>query len=319
MTRTAGLFRGAELSRLVVLAVIMIAGWLYAWRYVQSRAEPVDPRPRRACRPRRPSPIRPPNSPASATRRRSPSARPRPMRRCSGGRRAKGAEALAAEARRDLLFTHLWERPERYRGVPVHLLGTARRVLSYESKLSPTGRLHEAWIFTPESQNHPYVCVFEDVPKGFPAGGDVSERVVFNGYFLKLMSYQAGDVPRAAPLLVGRLGWSPSATAAEDPGRGLLFWTVLALGASSSSRSRAGSGRCSAGSPPAAADPLDPQAGRGDRPGSPLRLARLGLRRGRTPRLDMADEHRQRPRGMRLLGQRPRYQEGPPEGAGYVG
>ena len=64
------------------------------------------------------------------------------------------------------------------------------------------------------------MCVFEDVPEGFPAGGDVSERVVFNGYFLKLMSYQAGDVPRAAPLLIGRLGWSPSAPASENSAEG---------------------------------------------------------------------------------------------------
>ena len=36
---------------------------------------------------------------------------------------------LARQARRDIFFTHLWERPAHYRGVPVHLLGTARRVL----------------------------------------------------------------------------------------------------------------------------------------------------------------------------------------------
>ena len=53
MTRTAGLFRGAELSRLVVLAVIMVAGWLYVWSYLQARTEPVDPPPRRVRPPRR--------------------------------------------------------------------------------------------------------------------------------------------------------------------------------------------------------------------------------------------------------------------------
>ena len=83
--------------------------------------------------------------------------------------------------------------------MPVHLLGTARRILSYESKLSRTGWLYEAWVNTPESQNYPYVCVFEEAPKGLPDRPDVSERVVFNGYFLKLMRYQAGDVPAPPP------------------------------------------------------------------------------------------------------------------------
>ena len=284
MTRTAGIFRGAELSRLVVLAVIMIAGWLYVWSYLQARTEPVDPPPA-ASRP--PAPIVADPSPEFAGLR---DKTPLSFRDTAayatllGRARGIGAEALAAQARRDLLFTHLWERPERYRGVPVHLLGTARRVLSYESKLSRTGRLHEAWIFTPESQNHPYVCVFEDVPEGFPAGGDVSERVVFNGYFLKLMSYQAGDVPRAAPLLVGRLGWSPSApTLGGFRPRAILLdgprpgpdvpRLVLALALADAPLAL----------PPAATDALRRQARRRDRPRSPLRLAQFGLRGGKGP------------------------------------
>ncbi len=198
MTRSTGLFRGAELSRLVVLAAIMVGGWFYVWSYLQARPEPVDPPPVTSPPP---APIEPDTSPKFAgLRDKTPLAFRDTAAYATLLERARGvsADALAAQARRDLLFTHLWDRPEKYRGVPVHLLGTARRVLSYESKLSRTGRLHEAWIFTHESQNHPYACVFEDMPAGFPIGGDVSERVVFNGYFLKLMSYQAGDVPRAA-------------------------------------------------------------------------------------------------------------------------
>jgi hypothetical protein len=78
-------------------------------------------------------------------------------------------------------------------------------------------------VITPYSQNHPYVCVFEEAPKGFPVGPDVSERVVFNGYFLKLMKYEAGDVPRAAPLLVGRIGWTPRPVTAVSPNRS-AYW-----------------------------------------------------------------------------------------------
>ena len=66
-------------------------------------------------------------------------------------------------------------------------------------------------------------------------GADVSERVVFNGYFLKIMKYQAGDVARGAPVLVGRIGWEPhpapaggAAPAAES--NRLLYWSLVALG-----------------------------------------------------------------------------------------
>jgi len=138
---------------------------------------------------------------------------------------------LAAEARRDVLGTHLWERPEAYRGVPIHLQGAALRVLRFESKLSKTGWLYEAWIVTPDSRRFSYDCVFEEPPEGFPLGAEVNERVVFNGYFLKLMKYQAGDVARGAPVLVGRIGWDPrpSATPARESNQ-LLYWSMTVLG-----------------------------------------------------------------------------------------
>ena len=121
-------------------------------------------------------------------------------------------ETLASKARRDVHLAQLYDHPAHFRGVPIHILGTALRMLLRTSeKLGRTGWLYEAWVttfddVTKESQLYPYVCVFEELPPGFPTGATVSERVTFNGYFLKLMAYRAGDAPRAAPLLVGRLG-----------------------------------------------------------------------------------------------------------------
>jgi len=142
---------------------------------------------------------------------------------------------LAAQSRRDILLTHLWERPELYRGVPIHLLGTARRVLRFESKLSRTGWLYEAWIVSPDAPKFPYSCVFEEAPEGFPLGADVSERVVFNGYFLKIMKYQAGDVARGAPVLVGQIGCEPHTAPAggrapATESNPLLYWSLVVLG-----------------------------------------------------------------------------------------
>lgn len=132
--------------------------------------------------------------------------------------RATSPGDLDSQAHRDVLFTHLWDRPEQYRGVPVHIEGTALRMITYEVSptFTPKGRLYEAWITTAESQRFPYCCVFEDLPEGFPIGPNISEYVSFNGYFLKKLAYVAGDKPRGAPLLIGKLGWRPQAN-----GRGL--------------------------------------------------------------------------------------------------
>ncbi len=96
--------------------------------------------------------------------------------------------------------------------------------------MSPQGYLYEAWISTHESQGYPYVCVFEDLPKGMPVGPDVAERVVFNGFFLKQMRYLSGkDVQRAAPVLIGRVGWTPGPAAPKRDN--WVFWMALIVAA----------------------------------------------------------------------------------------
>jgi hypothetical protein len=228
-------FKGSEFPRLLILTSVMLVGWGLVWNFAGRMAPALgDVEPKTTVQ-GAPKPVRPDPSPAfeSVTDRtpigfRDSAAYELLLERA----RSKTPVQLAGEARRDLLLAHLWERPEQYRGVPIHLLGTARRILYYESKLSKTGWLYEAWIFPNDERTVPYVCVFEDAPKGLPIGPAVSERVVFNGYFLKIMRYQAGDVVRGAPVLVGRIGWEPSPTPAIPvigPDR-TLFWSLLVLG-----------------------------------------------------------------------------------------
>ena len=63
-----------------------------------------------------------------------------------------------------------------------------------------------------------------------PIGTDISERVVFNGYFLKIMKYQAADVSRGAPVLVGRIGWEPRESAGTHANNSLLHWSLIGIG-----------------------------------------------------------------------------------------
>lgn len=226
--RRHSFFLGSELPRLALLAAIALAGWGAVYYVAQRPAAPAPEPPLRAGDPA--PPVEPDRSEAFET---VTDRTPMGFRDNAAyahlleKARAKTPAELAAEARRDILLTHLWERPELYRGVPVHVQGTVLRVIRFESKMSKTGWLYEAWIHPPDVRRLLYDCVFEEPPAGFPIGADVHERVVFNGYFLKLMKYQAGDVARAAPVLVGKIGWDarPVATPAERSNR-ILFWSL---------------------------------------------------------------------------------------------
>jgi hypothetical protein len=232
-------FRGGELNRLLILAAVMVVGWVAVWQYFQARPQAEEPATKSVAKPEVVVSDKAPEFETVSDR------TPLGFRDNAAysylldKARAVPAAELAGKARRDVLLTHLWERPELYRGVPVHILGTARRTLRYESKLSRTGWLYETWVVTPDERKVPYCCVSEEVPEGFPLGANVAETVVFNGYFLKIMRYEATDTVRGSPLLVGKLGWdAPVAggggpVAPAIPGGAMsprLFWSLVALG-----------------------------------------------------------------------------------------
>jgi hypothetical protein len=223
----------------LVLAGIMVVGWAVFWEYLHERSQPEEPTPQASPAPASVVPDRAVEFETVSDR------TPMSFRDNAAyayllekARKLTPAE-LAGQSRRDIVLTHLWERPELYRGVSIHLLGTALRTLRFESKLSRTGWLYEAWVVTPDARRVTYCCVFEEPPLGFPLGPSVSERVVFNGYFLKIMKYEAGDVTRGAPVLVGKLGWERHAAPGAEGRAGLrlpamssrLFWSLVVLGA----------------------------------------------------------------------------------------
>ncbi len=166
MERAGSFFRGSEFPRFLIMAALMVGGWAYAWNYFQKGAEPVEP-PLVAAG--KPEPVVADRSPEfeSVTDRTPMSFRDNAAYSLLLDRaRALRPDELAAKSRRDILLAHLWETPELYRGVPIHLLGSALRVIRYPSNLTPKGWLYEASVITPEAPRVPYVCVFEDVRQG---------------------------------------------------------------------------------------------------------------------------------------------------------
>ena len=212
MSRRPGMFRGAELPRLALLAGLSLLGWGLFVTFVGRK---------------RPEPVAVPTAAKVAP---LPPADPAPELEAIRDKTRIGFRELAAydlllrrareadpakSARRDVLYSQVFERPARYRGLPIHLRGTTRRVLVHDDigvKLAPGKRLYEAWLWTADSMRNPWVVVFEDAPRGLPVGADIQESLAFDGYFLKHLLYQAGDgTTRWAPLLVGRATYDPPA------------------------------------------------------------------------------------------------------------
>jgi hypothetical protein len=231
LARRDGLFRGSEFPRLLLLLGLMVVGWPLALYYVWTRPpEPAAPRPVAE------APLPPPD-PAPEFQgiedRRPLLVTDNPAYALLWKRvRETSPAALASRSRRDIVFSQLLGTPARFRGVPIHVEGTARRILLQDEvspRIVPGGKFYEAYVFTPDSQGYPYLLAFEDAPPGLVAGDNVDVRVWFDGYFLKLMRYQAADVPRVAPLLIGRLGVRAESVPAPATPWGRASWPLLAL------------------------------------------------------------------------------------------
>ncbi|HEV3164569.1 MAG TPA: hypothetical protein VGZ22_11125 [Isosphaeraceae bacterium] len=221
------------MPRLLFLFAIVAVGWPLAFFYASTPApKPKKPTPAAAVK----APPPPDNSVAfKSLKDKTPMTFTENAAYAELIERARQTPAaeLAARSYRNVPYTELWERPERYRGILIHLEGTARRVLVHDEinpGLAPRGRLYETYTFSYESQNNPYILVTEEMPENFPGGSDITERVAFDGYFFKLLAYRAGDTTRAAPTLIGHLHWQRYTQGNdENPGRSTLRWLFLGL------------------------------------------------------------------------------------------
>lgn len=118
-----------------------------------------------------------------------------------------GAE-LRKQARTDLLFTHLFQAPDKNRGALVDVKLHVRRILQHEApkNSAEVTRVYEAWGPSEDSQTFPYCVVFVDLPPGMKVEANAYLDARFVGFFLKKLYYQdATGARRSAPLLIGRV------------------------------------------------------------------------------------------------------------------
>lgn len=117
-------------------------------------------------------------------------------------------EELRKQARTDLLFTHLFQNAEKYRGELVDVRVHVRRLAQHEApkNSAEVGTVYEAWGPTEDSQTFPYCLAFADLPPGMKIEASPFFDARFVGFFLKKLAYEdATGAKRSAPLLIGRV------------------------------------------------------------------------------------------------------------------
>jgi hypothetical protein len=140
---------------------------------------------------------------------------------------------LWARAKKNLAYTYLYDDAKQYRGELV-ALDVTLALVNDAGKNDDGIPLHEVFATTKQSGDRLYVFIVVDLPAKLPIGRNIHEPARFAGYFLKVHGYHSalskpGQPPEKAPLLIGRLEWTP-ATAVTDDNAQEWIWGSAALG-----------------------------------------------------------------------------------------
>lgn len=143
---------------------------------------------------------------------------------------------LRKQARSDLVFTHLQQAPDKYRGALIELKLNVRRIVSYDAppNSAEAKTVYEASGPTDESGVYPYTVIVVEMPPEIPVTYDVDVRARFVGFFLKQLPYHDKlGTNRYAPLLIGRLIHDPALAppvTADDGGLSVPWIVGIVLG-----------------------------------------------------------------------------------------
>jgi hypothetical protein len=132
----------------------------------------------------------------------------------------QGYEGRRLAPSREVGFTEVFGQPKSFRGRPVRMRGTLRRV---ERLRAPANNYRidefwQGWLEPAGGPASPVIVHFLDLPDGMAAGMEIQEPVVIDGCFFKNMAYRAADDVRVAPVLLARSLTRPPASVATSGG-----------------------------------------------------------------------------------------------------
>jgi len=150
---------------------------------------------------------------------------------------SQGVDVLKSHAISEPKIADFFLHPSQHRGeLSVHEM-TIRRVLPYESEVTPPAsqeetsdaaaqptkqRLYEIWGSHERAANWLYVLITPELPEGWTAESCIGRKAQFVGYFLKLQGYfpaaaKSNDRANLAPLFIGRIAMLSTARSDVQP------------------------------------------------------------------------------------------------------
>jgi hypothetical protein len=135
---------------------------------------------------------------------------------------------------RRVSFAELFGQPRSFRGRPVAIAGTLRRLERVDAPANDYGidDYWQGWLEPEGGPASPVVVYFLDIPADMPTGLAIAERIDATGYFFKRWAYAAKDTVRLAPLVMAASPrWSarPPARPAIDFVGALTTGTILLM------------------------------------------------------------------------------------------
>lgn len=133
---------------------------------------------------------------------------------------------------RDVGFTELFGQPEAFRGLPVRMRGTLRRLERLRSPRNDYGieDYWQGWLEPAGGPASPVIVHCLELPAGLGTGLEIDEPVVVAGAFLKNMAYRASDGVRVAPLILSRSLSRPPSPPAAETGKRIWDLSLVILG-----------------------------------------------------------------------------------------
>ena len=126
-------------------------------------------------------------------------------------------------------FSELFGQPRSFRGKPVRMRGTLRRLqrVAAPPNALEIDRYWQGWLDPEGGPPSPVVVYFLELPDTIKPGMRIIEPIEVVGYFFKRWAYQATDTIRTAPLLMARqpVPLAPPAKPADTDITAVGLWT----------------------------------------------------------------------------------------------
>jgi hypothetical protein len=142
------------------------------------------------------------------------------------------SEDLLLSARSDVGYRVLNTDSAAYRGQLIRIEGTLWRVAPFPIGEGDQRReLVQAWMFTPDSGNHPWMVLLAEKPANIEYGDQIDRQVIVAGYYFKQYGYPTETGVTIAPMLIARtLHVRPIRTTHAPRTENLSYYVAAVLG-----------------------------------------------------------------------------------------